>query len=99
METCRNFIPSEEHNGHESRLHEESNNALYGQRGAKNIAHKPRIVTPIRTKLEFKDDTRGHSHRKIHAEKLLPETGSILPKALLCTVIAGFHDTHDNGKS
>ena len=99
MEARRDFLPAEEHHGHEGRLHEEGHYALDCQWRTEDVAHKPGVVRPVGAELEFEDDARGHTHGEVHAEKLLPEFGSSLPEFIFCTVVLGLDDTHDDGQA
>ena len=109
MEPWRHLLPAEIHHGHESRLHEESNDALDGQWSAKDVAHKPRVVGPVGAKLKLQDDACGHTHGEVDTEELLPELGRFAPEvgigrralslleSLVCKVELGLDDTHDDG--
>ena len=99
METRRNLFPSKEHYGHKGAFHKEGHNAFDGQGRTKDVANKPRIVAPIGAKLKFEDNTCGHAHGKVNAEKLLPEVRHIFPKLLLRVIIAGLGNAHDDGKA
>ena len=99
MESGGNLLPAKEHDGYESRFHKESQEALNGQRSAENIAHKPWIIAPVRSKFELKDDASSNTHCEVNTEKQLPELGSGLPKLFARAVIARLHDAHDEGKS
>ena len=99
MEPFRHLVPSEVHHRHEGRFHEKRHDALDSQRCSEDITHEPRVITPVRTELKLKDDTRGDTHGKVDAEQFLPELRRILPKAFLCTVVACLHDAHDHSQS
>ena len=99
VESRRHLLPAEKHHRHEGRLHEEGDDTLNGKRRTKDIAHKPGIVAPVGSELKFEDDAGGHTHGKIDAEEFLPEHRRVFPETFACTIIAGFHNAHDEGKS
>ena len=99
METWRHFLPSEIHHGDKRRLHEESHDTLDGKGRAKDVAYYPGIIGPVGAKLKFQYQTGSYTHGEIDAEEFLPELGSILPETLAGTVVAGLHDTHDDGQA
>ena len=95
MESLRYLLPTEEHHGNEGALHEESHNAFDSERRTKDVAHYPRVVAPVCSELELKDNSGGHTHCKVHSEKFLPKAGSVFPKLFPRAVIARFCDAHD----
>ena len=68
MESPTHLIPAKEHDRNESRLHKEGQNSFYSQRCPKDIAHKPRIITPVCAKLKFENQSSGHTDGKINTE-------------------------------
>ena len=99
METAADFIPSEEHHSHEGGLHEEGYDALDGERRAEDVADEPRIVAPVGSELELKDNSRRHTHGEIDSEELLPKTCGGLPERFTRSVITGFHNSHNQCQS
>jgi cytochrome bd ubiquinol oxidase subunit II len=61
METLAHFVPAEEHDGNESGFHKKCQDSFDSQWGSEDIAHKPGIVTPVSSELEFQNQTGGNS--------------------------------------
>ena len=99
MEARRYLLPAEEHDGYKGRLHEESHDTLDGQRSAEDVAHEPRVVRPVSTKLELEDDTRSHTHGEIDAEEALPELRSVAPENVAFAIPERLADAHDDCQS
>ena len=99
MESARHLLPTEEHHCHKGGFHEESHYTLDGKRSSKDVAHKPRVVAPVGTKLKFEDDTRSHTHGEVNTEEFLPKLCSLFPKLLAGAIPASFYDAHDEGES
>ena len=64
------LLPTEEHDGDERRFHEEGKDALDGKRRSEDVAHKPAVITPVRTELKLQDDAGRHANGEVDAEKL-----------------------------
>ena len=94
--TLAHLVPSEEHDGEERGLHEECQDALDGERSAEDVAHEPRIVTPIRTELELQDDARGDAHGKVDGKEFHPELGGTFPELVFLNHVKGFHGCHNH---
>ena len=99
MEAFADFSPTEEHQRDESGLHEEGKDAFDGERCTEDVTHKPRVVTPVGTKLEFEDDARGNTNCEVDAEEFLPKLGGSFPKFIPSAVINCFHNGHHECKS
>ena len=96
VEARRHFLPAEIHNSHKGRLHEERHDALDGQRRPEDIAHEPRVVAPVGTKLELEDDAGSHTHGEIDAEEFLPEARGVFPETLAVAIVDGLTNTHND---
>ena len=99
MEALANLAPSEEHERDEGGFHEEGEDAFDGKGSTEDVTHKPRVVTPVGTKLKFEDNTRGNTDSEVDTEELLPKLGSCFPELITCAVINGFHNRHHECKS
>ena len=99
VEAFADFTPAEEHEGDESRFHEEGQDAFDGQRGAENVAHKPGIVAPVGAEFKFENDTRCHSDGEIDAKEFLPELGGFLPEFVAGAIVTSFHNGHHERQS
>ena len=99
VSTLAHLLPAEEHHSKERRLHKEGQDTLNGKRCAKDIAHKPRIITEIGTKLKLQDDTRSDTDREVNTEDLHPEFGGLLPKLIARSDIDGLHNCHYHSES
>ena len=94
--TLAHLVPPKEHDCEEGRLHEKGQNPLDGKRRTENVAHKPRIIAPVGSELEFQNDTSGDTYRKINGEELHPELGRTLPELVFLDDIEGFHGSHNH---
>ena len=92
------FVPAKEHNGNKRGLHEECHYTFYGERRTKNIAHKPRIITPVCTELEFEYQPRSYTNGKIYSEESHPELGSLLPLFVARAYVERFHERNNKRK-
>ena len=111
MEAWRYLLPTEKHHGDKGGLHKEGDDTFDGQWCTKDVAHKPRVVGPVGTKLKFQDDTCGYTHGKVDAKEALPKLCGIAPEsvdrlvdncsfeALEGTVPTRLDDTHHYGES
>ena len=99
MKAFAHLVPTKEHHCNERGLHEECQNAFDGKRCTEDVAHKPAIITPVRTKLELQNQPRSHTYGKVDSEKFHPELGCVFPKLITRTVIRRFHDAHNNRQS
>ena len=99
METLAHLIPAEEHDGDKRCFHKESQNTLDGKRRTEDVAHKPTVITPIRTEFKFQNDTGCHTNSKVDTENLHPEFGSTFPKFVTRTVVRCLHDAHNYRQS
>ena len=99
VEAAAHLLPAEEHDSDKSALHKEGHNALYRQRSTEDVADKPGIVAPVGAELKLKHDARSHANGKVYTEQTLPEFCRHKPVNALRTVINGFHNAHDQGKS
>ena len=99
VEPFAHFVPSEEHDGEECGLHKKGHDTFYGKRGTENIAHKPTVIRPVGAELKFEDDTRGNANGEIDSEEFHPKFGDVFPLGFPRTVIDGFHNAYDNGKT
>ena len=99
METRTYFVPSEKHDRHESRLHEECKYSFDGKRRAEYVADKPGIVAPVCSELEFKNDACRHAYCEIDSEKTHPELGGKKPLLRFCLEIDALHDGDNHRQS
>ena len=99
MEASADAVPAEEHDGDKRCFHKESQNTLDGKRRTEDVAHKPTVITPIRTEFKFQNDTGCHTNSKVDTENLHPEFGSTFPKFVTRTVVRCLHDAHNYRQS
>lgn len=99
METLAYLIPSKEHDRNKGGFHKESNDPFDSKRSSENITDEPGIVTPVRSKLEFQDQSGGHPHCKINSKQTHPELNRPLPELISGTYIQCLHRSHHNGQS
>ena len=99
MEASADFVPTKEHDCNEGGLHKEGDNALNSKRCAKYITDKPRIITPVRTKLKFKYQPCGHTNGKIDTKEFHPKLSRAFPELVFLDIVEGFHDAHNQGKT
>src|SRR5215475_3476731 len=64
MKFRRHAVPAENQYGEKSRFEEKSEDTFSRQCRAEHIAHKARVHGPVRSKLEFHDDSSRHTHRE-----------------------------------
>ena len=98
MEPFAHLLPTEEHHSKERCLHKEGKDSLNGQRGAKDIPHKPGVIAPVGTELKLKDNSRCYTYSKIYSKKFHPEFCCLLPEFITFHYIKGFHYSHNKGK-
>ena len=94
METLAHFVPAEEHDGNESGFHKKCQDSFDSQWGSEDIAHKPGIVTPVSSELEFQNQTGGDTYGEIDSKQFHPEFSCVLPEFLTCCYIKGLHEPH-----
>src|SRR5512145_2377127 len=99
MEFLANLVPSEEHHGNKGTLDEEGHDTLNCQRSAKDITNKPRVVTPVCTKLKFEYNTRCNANCKVDTEKSHPEFGDSFPLLVASFDIQCLHKGNNNRES
>ena len=92
MELLPHLVPPEEHNRHESRLKEESQDAFNSQRGTEDIANKPGIIGPVGSEFKFQDYAGGHSYGEVDSKEGHPELRDLLPDLITCTHINSLHE-------
>src|SRR5574344_2170949 len=68
VESLAYFIPSKVHYCKEGALHKEGYYTLYCQRCAKDVAHKPRVVAPVCSKLKFQDYSCCYTNCKVYCK-------------------------------
>ena len=90
------LVPTEEHHGKEGCFHEEGQDTFDSQWRTEDVAHEPRVVAPIGTEFEFKDDARSDTHGKINGEEFHPELGCPFPELVFLDDIKGLHGCHDH---
>ena len=99
VETTTDFVPAEEHDGHEGGFHEEGEDALDGQGCAEDVADEPGVVAPVGAELEFEDEAGGHADGEVDAEEFHPEFGGVEPVRVAGARPDGFHDGHHEGEA
>ena len=93
------LIPSEEHDRNKRSFHKERQNTFDSKRRTENIPHKPRIITPVRTKLKLQNQPRCHTDGEVNTEKFHPKLGSPLPEFIACFIIQRLHYSHHHSQS
>ena len=99
MEFLAYFVPPEKHYGHKSSFHKEGNDAFNGKWGSEDITYEPRIVAPVRTELEFENQSGSYSDGKIDSEQSHPETGCPFPEIMTGNDVPCLHNSHDDSQS
>ena len=99
MKTLAHFLPAEEHHRYKRSFHEEGQNPFNSQRRTEDIAYEPRIITPIRTKFKFQNQTGCHTNGKVNTEKFHPKFGCPFPEFIACFIIQRLHYSHYHRQS
>ena len=58
-------VPSEDPQAQEDGLHEEGQQGLEGEGGAKDVADEPGVLRPVHAELELLNDAGGHTEREV----------------------------------
>ena len=99
VESLAYFIPSKVHYCKEGALHKEGYYTLYCQRRAKDVAHKPAVIAPVRAELELQNDARGHANSEVDAEQTHPEFRNLLPPLRASAIINALHNRHNHAET
>ena len=99
VEAFAHLIPSEEHDSDKRGFHKERQNTFDSKRRTENITYKPRIITPVRTKLKLQDQSCRYTNGEVDTEKFHPELGCPLPKFIACFIIQRLHYSHHHSQS
>ena len=67
------LLLAEQQDAEEARLQEEREQRLGGQRRAEDVAHEPRVVSPVGSERELHRDARGDADGKRPREQAHPE--------------------------
>src|SRR6516162_7181156 len=73
MKSRRYAFPSEYQDSQEAGFQKERKDSFGGQCGSEHVADESRINSPVRSELEFHDDSRRHAHREADRIEGSPE--------------------------
>ena len=79
------FLPAEQQHGEEAGFEKKGENALGGERAAKDVAHEAGVGGPVGAEFEFHHDARGHADGECQREDFGPK-----PRHLVVDGLAGF---------
>ena len=87
MKAFAHLVPTKEHHCNERGLHEECQNAFDGKRCTEDVAHKPAIITPVRTKLELQN------------QPVATPMAKLIPKSFIQNLAVCFQTHHPYGNT
>ena len=92
MSALGEALPAKEEQTDEGRFQEEGHQTFNRERGAEDVAHVVRVVSPVCAKLEFHGDAGRNAQREVDAKELAPEAGHVFVDFAARHDVARLHD-------